>query len=121
MAFTDFMKNLLMDDEQFDASSKWVALGRGANANSVTELSGNGYGRGEWDTDNMAVAADGGVTGDAFTVYTASGSSAVQAQFAALFDSETGGNRLTDWESISSPPAAPADGQAVRITPSVTP
>lgn len=120
MAFTDFAKKLLMDTEHFDANNKFVALASGASG-SESELSGHGYTRGTWLTSNMTISNSGVVTGAAFTIYQANDGSAVQAVAVALFDSASGGNQLTTWERISSPPAAPVLGQNVNITPTLTP
>ena len=116
MAWTDYMKKRLMDTEAFNASDKYIAL-----ATSSTELSGHGYQRGRWRTSNMNVSAAGVVTGARFEIYSATDGSAQRATRIAVFDAASGGNMILGWENISSPPAAPTQGQAVNVTPSVTP
>ena len=103
MAFTDFAKKLFMETESFDAGDKYIALGTFANG-TVTELSGSGYKRGTWLTTNMRAADNGNVTGDAFVIYTATDSNATQATRTAIFDTLTGGNQVTEWETINNPP-----------------
>ena len=116
MAWTNYAKNALMDTEQFDANSKYIALAVGG-----TELTGSGYSRAEWTTAQMTIANDGTITGPEITIYTASGASAVQATQTGIFDAATTGNQWLEWETITSPPAAPVDGQDFRLTPTVTP
>ena len=117
MAWTDYAKNALMGTEQFDANSKYIALAVGG-----TELTGSGYSRAEWITGDMTIANDGTITGPEITVYTASGASAVQATQVGIFGTATGtADQWLAWETITSPPAAPVDGQDFRLTPTVTP
>lgn len=118
--FTDFAKNSLMATEEFDANDKYVALGT-ESAGTVTELTGHGYSRGAWLTGNMTVAATGVVTGSQFTIYTATDGDAVQATRTAIFDAATAGNQITEWETIANPPAPPANGRSVNITPRLVP
>ena len=118
MSFTNYAKELLMKTEHFIKNSKYIAL----HGSGDTELSGNGYSRKAVTTSQMTVANTGVVTFPTnLTIYTANSNSAVQALKVSIYDAATGGNQLLTAEAISSPPAAPGNGQSFQISLTLTP
>ena len=89
---------------------------------SDTELSGHGYARKAINHSSLTVAATGIATGPTnLEIYTASDASAQNADKWALYDALTGGNQIYEPEDFTADVAAPANGQAVRLTPIFNP
>ena len=87
-----------------------------------TELSGHGYGRASITAAQMTVSNAGVITGPAnHEIYTANDGSAVQATHVALYSAATGGIQYLEPEAITSPPIAPVNGQAFRLTLTINP
>ena len=95
----------------------FVALGDSSSA----EISGSGYARvGVANTNRALGASDGKLTlataAKPINIYTATDASAPDADHIALFDSVTGGKRLTSWVDLNPDVGAPANQQIVRLT-----
>ena len=89
---------------------------------SGTELNGHGYSRKAATPAQISVAADGTVSFPAdFEIYTASDASAQDADQWALYDAATGGNQILEPEDLTTDVAAPANGQALQLTATITP
>ena len=117
MAFTNKGKELAMK-EGIASQTRYISL----HLTNNTELSGHGYARKAITSGQMSVASTGVVTGPAdLEIYEANDGSAQRAQKVALYDSRTGGNQLLTPEAITSPPAAPINGQAFALTLTITP
>ena len=100
------------------SSTRYISL----HLTNDTELSGHGYARASISTAQMTVSSAGVITGPSnHEIYTANDGSAQQAQQVALYDAASGGNQLLSPEAITSPPAAPVNGQAFRLTLTLNP
>ena len=87
-----------------------------------TELAGHGYARAAITTAQMTVSNAGVITGPTnHPIYTANDATAQRAMRVALYDAASGGNELAEPEAITSPPAAPVDGQEFRLTLTLNP
>lgn len=116
MALTDMGKRAAMKGGLF-SSTRYIAL----LSSSTTELSGHGYSRAALTAAQASVANNGNITGPAnHPIYTADDDSAEQATHVAIYDAATGGNQLVTPGAITSPPAAPVNGQQFRLSLTVT-
>ena len=117
MAFTNEGLAEVMESGLASAT-RYIALFSDAS----TQLSGHGYARASITTAQMSVSNAGVITGPTnHEIYTADDASAVQATHVALYDAATGGNQLLEPEAITSPPIAPVNGQAFRLTLTINP
>ena len=102
--------------------NSWVtaSLFIGLSADGSAEQTGHGYGRAALPvgSSNRDVSSAGVITwsGLPITIYTASDGSAEDSTHAALFDAAANGNQLTTWTALTNNPAAPANGQAYRLS-----
>ena len=89
---------------------------------SGVELSGNGYARRAITTQQMEVSSAGVITGPTnLSIYTGEDGSAQQAAQVALYDADAAGSQIYEPENITSPPAAPEEGQAFLLTLTLNP
>ena len=87
-----------------------------------TELSGHGYARKAITAAQMSVSNAGVITGPAnLELWTASDGSAQDPDQWAVYDAATGGNQIYEPEDFGTDVSAPANGQAVRLTPTMNP
>ena len=87
-----------------------------------TELSGHGYARKSLTAAQQTVSSAGVITGPTdLECWTASDARAQDPSKVALYDALTGGNQLFEPETLTTDVAAPANGQAVRISLTLNP
>ena len=117
MAWTNRGKRYLMEDG-LKGATRFIALHLANDA----ELAGHGYARKAGTAAQMTVAANGVVSFPAdFEIYTASDASAQNADKWSLYDAATGGNQILEPEDFTTDVAAPANGQALQLTATITP
>ena len=117
MAWTNRGKRYLMEDG-LEGATRHISL----HLASGVELTGHGYSRKAVTAAQMTVAATGVVSFPAdFEIYTASDASAQDADQWALYDAATGGNQILEPEDLTTDVAAPANGQALQLTATITP
>ena len=119
MPYTDAAKLVAQDGPGVFGATRYVSL----HLASGTELSGHGYSRAAVAPADVSVAADGDATLPAnLEIYTADDDSAQVAASANIYDAATGGNAYLDAPGeLDAPlPGAPADGQALQVSLTVT-
>ena len=117
MAFTDRGKQQAMS-VGIASATRYISL----HLADGTELNGHGYSRAAITTAQMTVNAAGVITGPAnHPVYTANDGAAQRAIQLGLYASSAGADQLMGPENITSPPAAPVNGQEFRINLTINP
>jgi len=114
MAFTDAGKKFLMDLSLADGLYISCHLANG------TELSGNGYARKQVPTGST-VSAAGVISFTNLELWTASTATAQNPDQWAVYDHETAGVQVLEPTDFTTDVAAPANGQAIRLTATITP
>ena len=120
MALTNRGKQYAMEQGVFpdDDTNRFISFHLPSN----TELSGHGYARKSINHSQLTIASTGIATGPTnFQIYTASDASAQDAGKWALYDALTGGSQIYEPEDFTTDVGAPANGQAVRLTPIFNP
>jgi len=118
MGFTDRGKKICMD--AVGGAARFIGL---FLAND-TELSGHGYARKQISAAQMTVSSAGVITGPAnLVIYTANDGTAQRAMKVGLFASGVRGtdDAILEPEAITTPPAAPANGQDFRLSLTLNP
>ena len=116
MALTDRGKRYAMEEGIFpdDDTDRYISF----HLSGGTELAAHGYARKSINHSELTVAATGIATGPTnFEIYTASDGSAQDADQWALYDAATGGSQIYEPQDFTTDIAAPANGQAARLTP----
>ena len=120
MPYTDEAKRVAQEGPGVFGATRYVS----GHLASDTEASGHGYSRTAVAPADVTVAADGTATlPDNLELYTADDDSAQVITKVNIYDALTGGNAYLDAPGeLDAPlPGAPADGQALQVSVTVTP